>query len=115
MPNLSDDQLESIRGQIRAEELIEAIKLYRTYTGAGLAEAKAAVEQIAAGENPQFGAMSSSGVSSAQLESVIAEFKANGKIQAIRLYRELTGTGLAEAKTAVERIAAERGIVAPGK
>lgn len=42
--------------------------------------------------------------------SVIAELEQGKKIQAIKVYREQTGAGLAEAKTAVEAIAQERGL-----
>lgn len=42
------------------------------------------------------------------LAAVRAELAAGNKIMAIKLYREATGWGLAEAKDAVERMEAER-------
>jgi ribosomal protein L7/L12 len=44
------------------------------------------------------------------LSTVIAELEQGRKIQAIKLYREQTGSGLAEAKAAVDVIAKERGL-----
>ena len=41
---------------------------------------------------------------------VIPHLMQGQKIQAIKIYRERTGTGLAEAKDAVERIARDRGL-----
>ena len=41
---------------------------------------------------------------------VVQELMQGRKIQAIKIYRERTGVGLAEAKDAVERIARERGL-----
>ncbi|MDN3353393.1 ribosomal protein L7/L12 [Actinomadura sp. DC4] len=44
------------------------------------------------------------------LTAVVAEIEQGRKIQAIKLYREQTGAGLAEAKEAVETMARERGL-----
>ena len=44
------------------------------------------------------------------LPGVVAELEQGRKINAIKIYREQTGAGLAEAKAAVERIASERGL-----
>ncbi|MBL7261554.1 ribosomal protein L7/L12 [Paractinoplanes lichenicola] len=41
---------------------------------------------------------------------VLAHLMRGEKIQAIKVYRERTGAGLAEAKNAVERMARERGL-----
>ncbi|MEV6633519.1 ribosomal protein L7/L12 [Actinoplanes sp. NPDC051470] len=41
---------------------------------------------------------------------VVQELMQGRKIQAIKIYRERTGVGLAEAKNAVEQIARERGL-----
>src|SRR5262245_66554613 len=45
--------LDDIKAEIAAGNKIAAIKLYRDATGAGLAEAKEAVELIAAGKPPK--------------------------------------------------------------
>jgi len=44
------------------------------------------------------------------LAEVIANLEQGRKIPAIKAYRDGTGTGLAEAKKAVERLARERGL-----
>jgi ribosomal protein L7/L12 len=44
------------------------------------------------------------------MPGVVAELEQGNKIKAIKIYREQTGTGLAEAKAAVETIARERGL-----
>lgn len=41
---------------------------------------------------------------------IIDALRKNNVIEAIKYYREITGVGLAEAKTAVENIRARRGI-----
>jgi ribosomal protein L7/L12 len=44
------------------------------------------------------------------LPGVVEQLEQGKKIQAIKTYREQTGAGLAEAKTAVEAIAKKRGL-----
>jgi hypothetical protein len=44
------------------------------------------------------------------MPGVVAELEQGRKINAIKIYREQTGAGLAEAKAAVEMIASERGL-----
>ena len=86
---------------------IEAIKRIREETGAGLAEAKAAVEALVAGET-----VASSGTTNTSelTDEVIRLLERNEKIAAVKLYREQTGTGLKEAKEAVEAIAEQHGL-----
>jgi large subunit ribosomal protein L7/L12 len=84
---------------------IEAIKYYRQRTGAGLAEAKQAVEAIAEGTS------SSGAVAGADLADQIEPLLRNGNvIGAIKLYRERTGVGLKQAKDDVEALARGRNI-----
>jgi ribosomal protein L7/L12 len=52
-------------------------------------------------------------LSDADLERVRATVTNGNKIEAIKLYRELTGVGLAEAKSAVEAIEARRQVGTP--
>jgi large subunit ribosomal protein L7/L12 len=92
-------------------QMIAAIKLYRERTGTGLAEAKSAVEALAAGQpierrNPEV-----DGISLDSLEGqVLVLLRARRKIEAIKIYRERTGVGLKEAKDAVEGLAVKHGI-----
>jgi ribosomal protein L7/L12 len=93
--------LADIRGHIAAGRKIEAIKLYRDATGAGLAEAKEAVELIEAGKPPKADSNASLGDDLALL--AVSDLVAEGrKIEAIKRYREVTGLGLKEAKDAVD-------------
>ena len=103
-----EDELRSLLAERRK---IEAIKLYREHTGAGLAEAKDAVESLERGEalpkRPR------SGDSSAEWD-VVSLLEQGRKVQAVKLYRERTGTSLKQAREAVETIASERGLSGGG-
>jgi ribosomal protein L7/L12 len=95
-----------LRALLAEGRKIEAIKRYREATGAGLAEAKEAVEALERGE-----AMPTTQSADSALETeIISLLEAGRKVEAIKLYRERTGTGLKEAKDAVEAIAGERRI-----
>jgi ribosomal protein L7/L12 len=107
-----------IRSLLSQGQIIQAIKLYREQTGVGLAEAKAAVEQIGRGESvsDQKAVGADSQVAADALEKQILELLVAGrKIAAIKLYRERTGSGLKDSKDAVEALASRHGIVAPAR
>lgn len=91
----------------RDQGMISAIKHYRETTGADLTEAKAAVEAMLAG--PPGGAEARGGEA-----DILAIVRQHGKIAAIKRYRELTGSGLKEAKEAVEAMMARTGTQAGG-
>lgn len=104
-----------IRRLVAEGQKIEAIKLLREATGAGLAEAKAGVEAIEredanAGTGMDHGAVEANDELEQRLRRLVQEGQ---KIQAVKLYRERTSCGLKEAKEFVESLAAQRGIVAP--
>jgi ribosomal protein L7/L12 len=81
---------------------IEAIKHFRDVTGAGLKEAKEAVDRLG-------GRSDSSLADDLAFAFELDELLARGlKIQAIKRYRERTGFGLKEAKDAVEAIEREQ-------
>ncbi len=99
---------------LRNGRKIEAIKLYRDVTGAGLKEAKDAVESLERdGSLPskRVAAGSGAGVDNAEILELL---RAGQKIRAIKLYRERTGSGLADAKNAVEALARAEGLPAGG-
>jgi ribosomal protein L7/L12 len=90
---------------------IEAIKLYRSATGVGLKEAKEAVEEYAdTGRLPMpgSGAGNAGGAAhsrrtNADVQAEIQALVSHGKkIEAIKLYREHTGQGLAESKARID-------------
>ncbi len=90
---------------------IEAIKLYRDLTGAGLKEAKDAVEALERdGSAPAPRSASAPRESSGADADVLDLLRAGQKIRAIKLYRDKTGVGLAEAKNAVEALARANGL-----
>ena len=87
---------------------IEAIKLYRKRTGAGLKEAKDAVEAIQRGERPQDPEDGEN-----QFHQILVSLLKQGrKIDAIKVYREATGSGLKESKDVIESIADRYGLSA---
>jgi ribosomal protein L7/L12 len=98
-----------IRELLVLGDKIAAIKRYRQATGVGLAEAKTAVEFMeSVGSIPE-----RLQPDSPELTQQIVDLLGRGeKIQAIKLHREQTGSGLKEAKEAVEHIAEQHGIPA---
>lgn len=106
--NLNATQQATIRDAVNAGQRIEAIKLYREYAGAGLAEAKDAVERFAAG-GPLTGPQDAASLSLAadELAEIQAALFRGEKIEAIKLFRTGRRIGLAEAKVAVEKLEAE--------
>ena len=87
---------------------IEAVKRFREATGVGLAEAKAAVEALERGES----LLTKKDVDSVLETEIVSLLEGDKKLEAVKLYRERTGTGLKEAKDAVEAIATARHILA---
>jgi len=107
-----------IASLVKAGRKIDAVKLYREITGAGLKEAKDAVEMIAAGRmidvsNFTFNLGQPSPTAS-NLAGTIQEIqqliRAGNKIEAIKRYREVTGLGLKESKDVIDRLAEGKGI-----
>ena len=93
---LGESDWQEIDALLAEARLIEAIKRYREQTGAGLAEAKAAVEQR------QQGLVLSGQARTEDWASIDDALARGNKIEAIKLHRSMTGLGLAESKTAVE-------------
>ena len=115
---ISDADLKRVQDTFHADGIIQAIRVYREITGQGLAEAKHAVEAIAAGT-----VTASTGVASIPIPTRPSEaetmqrihecLRQGNKIQAIKHYRDLTNAGLAEAKAAVEGIEAGLPLIGP--
>jgi len=104
---VDDDLVSRVRSLTQAGQKIEAIKLLREWTGAGLKESKDAVEAILRGPAPP----ASSWGDRAFEDEVATLLEQGQKIEAIKRYRERTGVGLKEAKDAVEAI--QRGQATP--
>jgi ribosomal protein L7/L12 len=112
---LAEAALAEITRFLLAGQKIHAIKVYRELTGSSLSEAKEALDRLESvlrlGGNLQAefallgGAVSmdTQGTLSAEIGQLLAQHK---KIQAIKLYRERTGAGLNEARTAVDQVEA---------
>jgi ribosomal protein L7/L12 len=109
VPELSAGGLPPVAGSVEQVHLlarqglkIQAIKAYRELTGAGLKDAKDYVEALEAGAQPP--AVTPAASSRSDLAEVSALLAKGNKIAAIKLYRELTGVGLKEAKDYVDRL-----------
>lgn len=107
-------QLREMQASLERGHMINAIKIFRTVFGAGLKEAKDAVEALAAGRSVQIATVTQGqSVVSMQAapppetsDEVRRLILAGKKIDAIALYRRLHGTGLKESKEAVEALQA---------
>jgi ribosomal protein L7/L12 len=101
---MSQGNMEEVERLMKAGQKITAIKAYREATGAGLKEAKEAVERMA-GETKEASPQESSTqtkqglVDPVKLQGLIREGR---KIEAIKYIRQQRGVGLKEAKEAVD-------------
>ncbi|QHQ34222.1 hypothetical protein [Algicella marina] len=102
---LTPELRREIEAMLAARRMIPAIRLYRQATGAGLKDAKEAVEAIGRGNVPGPISRDHTGAS-AEIEAALAKGRV---IDAIRLYREEHGVGLKEAKDAIDAMRKERG------
>ncbi len=96
---------EELQRLLSEGQTLRAIKLYRDETKATLKEAKTAVEMI----QDEFSVVQHetklSENNQTDLEEVWYQLQEGNKIKAIKVYREITGVGLREAKEAVEVMA----------
>lgn len=89
------------------DQKIEAIKLYREWTGADLKQAKDAVEAMQRGMAVSISEPAAQTGAGAMVDDQIRALLAKKrKIEAIKVYRQATNVGLAEAKDYVESIEA---------
>lgn len=108
---LSQSQLEDVvREMLQSGQKIEAIKILRAARNLGLKEAKDIIDAMSSGSPVQIPAALPK-EDSTELRSVDGNdeeikwlIKQGKKIEAIKVMREKTGLGLAEAKSAVEQI-----------
>lgn len=97
---------ESVRVLLARGEKIQAIKMLRTISGLGLKEAHDAIEAMQRGGLGALPVLTPSlPVAPEEMNPEIERLVATGQvIEAIKLYRELTGAGLKESKDAVDLI-----------
>lgn len=105
--DLSPEQRRAIQSALQRGSKVEAVKLYREATGASLAESKDAVEampvySIPVGDLPSI--LPTMGMTPEKMNAIVSAISRGQKIEAIKLYRETTGLGLAKSKDAVEAI-----------
>jgi ribosomal protein L7/L12 len=109
--SVPEDLPETVRSLMSRGDKIEAIKLFRERTGAGLPEAKAAVEAL----HQQLSGLASDAEQD-ELERLVLDLMARSeKIEAIKVVRQRTKWGLKEAKDFVEALAAWHGIAEPNR
>ncbi len=111
LSSLDGDTVAEAQTLIQMGNKLEAVTLIRRKAGVDLAEAKSAVDQIEAemaGQNQSFTAVSvftntpGTTLDAATTAEIQRLTGSGNKIAAIKLMREKTGLGLAEAKNAVE-------------
>ncbi|MBC8871948.1 MAG: hypothetical protein H8E44_21165 [Planctomycetes bacterium] len=92
------------------DEKPDAISLYRQQTGAGQQDASDALDAFERGEPlpplPE--------VEAGLEEEILTLLQGGKKIQAVRVYREQTGSDLKDALRAIDALAAKHGIAAKG-
>lgn len=102
------EQVDEVKVLLAGGNKIEAIKVFREMTGSGLAEAKQAVERLEASGSLDVG--SSLPGKDDRMNEIRDLLRRRKKIDAIKVYRESTGSGLKEAKEAVEEMEASMGL-----
>ncbi len=100
-PTFAGNLEKQIEDLLAQEKKIEAIKAYRQATGVSLKEAMDAVENIGTGSSWRRSKI----IPADKHDQITDLLRQNRQIEAIRLYREITGAGLNEAKDAIEEIA----------
>jgi ribosomal protein L7/L12 len=104
-PDVSPEVAGQIEAALSAGKKIEAIKIYSDATGAGLKEAKDAIEGTvpASIRRPTGGGSIWPGVSAEAALKIDAALAVGDRIGAIRMYREATRCSLVDATEAIER------------
>jgi large subunit ribosomal protein L7/L12 len=113
-PDVDPPDVDPLMDLVRSGKKIEAIKIYRQRMGVGLKEAKEAIEALQRGETVPVPPAVSKTFAESDVRDFVSLLRQGKTIAAIKLYREKTGVGLAEAKAAVETLAAEQGIPIKG-
>ncbi len=95
---------------VQAGQKIEAIRRLREATGSSLVEAKDAVEALEVGRKTVLLGGAPPQPASADVQEILELVRGGNVIAAIKLQRQRTGSGLKEAKDAVEALARAHGV-----
>lgn len=107
---LGADLEREVRSLLEQGNKIEAVKVYREHTGAGLKDAKDAVEALQRGPG-----LPRDAETATHWEVEVLRLLGEGeKIKAVKLYKERTGATLFDSKQAVESMAERLGITVVG-
>jgi ribosomal protein L7/L12 len=108
------DKLHELRNAMLAGKQMDAIKIFREMYDVGLADAQENIQDLMDGkiirvrrEMPtviQTSTVNVSGATQQQAQAFQQALTSGNKIEAIKIYREMTGQGLKESKDAVEAI-----------
>jgi ribosomal protein L7/L12 len=96
--------MDEVRRLAASNQMIAAIRLHREITGMGLKDSKDAVEAIARGAAAAVVPVSAPDASTDA--RILALVRQNQLIEAIKAHREAYGSGLAQAKDAIDRLKA---------
>ena len=98
---LTDQQQEEVRTAL-AMSKIEAVRIYKGFTGASLLESKKFVESLTKGGEDSSPA--SDGLSSEQMDEILDHLGQGNKLAASKAYRRLSGLGLRDSKVFIETL-----------
>ncbi|MEM9282294.1 MAG: hypothetical protein AAGA96_10735 [Verrucomicrobiota bacterium] len=102
------EQIDELKAFLSDGRKIEAIQVFRDITGSGLAEAKRAIDRLES--SGTLDSVTWPEGREAQMSEIQDLLRRRKKIEAIKIYRETTGSGLKDAREAVEEIEASMGL-----
>ena len=117
MPDrLSAEQLDAIQRELRAGRKLAAVKIYVEATGDSLMDAKRFVESLpVAPESTEPRPSDRPGsLSDDRMDEILDAVHAGKKLEAVKLYKEATGSSLAASKDAIENLMRQLESAQPG-
>lgn len=106
MSQITEQQLAQIKSALKHSKL-EAVKIYKSLSGASLLESKQFVESLSDGNSPQTEAAGDNELTATQMDQVLDALGKGQKIEACKLYRNFSGSTLKESKEFVEKLSEE--------
>jgi ribosomal protein L7/L12 len=111
---ITDAQDNEIRDEMRAGRKLDAIKLYKDWTGSSLADARIYVDGLAVHPDVSIedigGYDVDQGIGVGQIDQILDALEAGKKLDAIKIYKERSGLMLMESKKCIEDLIEELGI-----